>query len=69
MTLFERDWGFLVVKAASYRFDFLPRLTLATIPQQLEINLGFLWFQIWLTIWSRDMQEFNKNNQSPHDGI
>lgn len=60
MTLFERDWGFVAGGISKYKFEFLPRLTVVDASHMLEINFGFLWFQIWLTIFSHQMQEFNK---------
>lgn len=62
MTLFERDWGFMAAGLSAFKFEFLPRLTVVDIPHMLEINLGFLWFQVWLTVYSRQMQEFNRRN-------
>ena len=47
---------------SSYKFEFLPRLSLIEIPHMLEINVGFLWFQLWLTVYSRRMREFNRKN-------
>ena len=47
---------------SAFKFEFLPRLTVVDIPHMLEINLGFLWFQVWLTVYSRQMQEFNRRN-------
>ena len=63
MTLFERDWGFVAGSVSNYRFEFLPRLTMTSITHMLEISVGFLWFQLWLTIYSREMQEFNRKNK------
>lgn len=59
-TFFEKDWGFLHGEISKYRFDFLPRVTVSQIPHMLEINIGFFWFRIWLTIYSDEMQEFNR---------
>ena len=60
MILFEKDWGFMAAGISKYKFEFLPRFTITEIPHMLEFNIGFLWFQIWLTIFSREMQEFNR---------
>jgi hypothetical protein len=62
MTLFEKDWGFMAGSISMYKFEFLPRLTMTAIADMLEINLGFLWFQVWLTIWSKRMQDFNRRH-------
>lgn len=62
MTLLERDWGHVAGRISKYKFDFLPRLTMSAVTDMLEINLGFLWFQVWLTIWSERMREFNRRN-------
>ena len=62
MKIFEKDWGFMAVKFSKFKFELLPRFTVTEIPHMMEFNVGFLWFQIWLTIWSKDMQEFNKSN-------
>ena len=48
---------------SKYKFEFLPRLTVTTLTHMLEINLGFLWFQLLLTIFSKPMQEINKNSR------
>lgn len=62
MTLFEGNWGFIACGASAYRVEFLPRLTMTHIPHATEFNLGFLCFQIWLTVYSREMREFNRRN-------
>lgn len=63
MTIFEKDWGFMAGGLSKYKFEFLPRLTVTTLTHMLEINLGFLWFQLLLTIFSKPMQEINKNSR------
>lgn len=60
-TFFEKDWGFLHGEISKYKFYFLPRFTIITTPHMMEINMGFLCFRLWLTIFSQQMQEFNKN--------
>ena len=40
--IFDKDWGFLTFEASKYKFDFFPRLTMVTIPQVMEISIGFL---------------------------
>lgn len=60
MTLFEKDWGFMVCKASAFKVEFLPRLTVTLVPHFTEINLGILCFQVWLTIFSRELREFNR---------
>lgn len=55
MTLIERNWGHVACGISKYKFDFLPRLTMSA-----EINFGFLWFQLWVGIWSDRMREFNR---------
>lgn len=62
-TFFEKDWGFLHGEISKYRFDFLPRVTVSQIPHMLEINIGFFCFRIWLTIYSDEMQEFNRTTR------
>ena len=61
-TFFTKDWGFLHGEISKYHFDFLPRLTVTATPHILEINLGFLSFRLWLSIFSRQMQKFYENN-------
>lgn len=62
MTLIERDWGHVVCRASKYKFEFLPRLTMSAVTDLLEINFGFLWFQLWVGIWSDRMREFNRRS-------
>lgn len=62
MTFFERDWGFMAGSISKHKFEFLPRFTMSAVTHMLEFNIGFLWFQLWLTIYSRQMQEFNRKN-------
>ena len=59
-TFFERDWGFLQGEISKYKCDFLPRFTITSAKQMLEINVGIFCFQLWLTIFSREMQEINR---------
>ena len=58
----DRDWGFAVAEISNNRFDFLPRLTISALPYMLEVNVGFLCFRAWLTIFSDQMQDFNRRN-------
>lgn len=62
MTLIERDWGHVAGRISSNKFEFLPRLTMTAIADLLEINFGFLWFQLWVGIWSERMREFNRRS-------
>ena len=61
-TFFEKDWGFLHGEISKYKFDFLPRFTITTTTHMMEIHMGFLCCRLWRTVFSRQMQEFNKNN-------
>lgn len=61
MKIFETYWGTLAARVSPNKFECLPRLTLVSVPHMTEINFGFLWFQIWLTLWDKEMQEFNKS--------
>lgn len=36
---------------------------MVAIPQVMEISFGFLCFRLQLSIWSKVMQEFNRNNR------
>lgn len=62
MILFEKYWGFMAIDTSKFRLELLPRFTVTETTHMLEFSFGFLWFQIWLTIWSQEMQEFNKSN-------
>ena len=62
-TIFERDWGFLVGEISKYKFDFLPRLTITTTKHMMEINIGIFCFHMWLTIFSNEIQEFNRRTR------
>lgn len=59
-TFFERDWGFMHGEISKYKFDLLPRITITDARHMLEINVGIFCFHVWLTIFSREMQEINK---------
>ena len=59
-TFFEGEWGFLHGEISTYHFDLLPRLTVTTTRYMLEINIGFLCFRLWLTLFSDQMQEINR---------
>lgn len=63
-TFIEADWGFLHGEISKYHFDFLPRLTITTTRHMMEINIGFLCFRMWLTIFSDEMQEFNRSSKA-----
>lgn len=62
-TFFENDWGFLVGEISKYKFDFLPRLTITTTKHMMEINIGIFCFHMWLTIFSNEIQEFNRRTR------
>jgi hypothetical protein len=59
-TLFENAWGNLLFSVAFTKMDVFPRITASLITDSLILNLGFLWFSLNLTIWDRNMREFNK---------
>ena len=59
-TIFERDWGFLVGRISKTKFDFLPRVTVTTISNVMEINIGIFCFGLWLSIFDRPLQELNR---------
>lgn len=59
-TFFERDWGFMHGEISKYKFDFLPRVTVSDTRHMLEINVGIFCFRVWLTIFSRELQEINR---------
>lgn len=62
-TFFERDWGFMHGEISKYKFDFLPRLTITSTSHMLEVNIGIFCFHLWITVFSREMQEINKHYQ------
>ena len=62
MILLNRYWGFAAARVSKYKFEFLPRFTLNAMTDMLEFSIGFLWFQLWLTVYSRRMREFNRKN-------
>ena len=62
-TFFERDWGFMHGQISKYKCDFLPRFTITTTAHMLEINIGFICFHLWLTIFSKDIQELNRRSK------
>ena len=62
MKIFKKDWGFMAANISKFKFELLPRFTVSELTHMLEFSFGFLWFQIWLTIWSQEMQKFNKSN-------
>ena len=49
-------------RISKYKFEFLPRLTMSAVTDLLEISFGFLWFQLWIGIWSERKREFNRRN-------
>ena len=61
-TFFEKDWGFMAGEISRYKFDLLPRVTWCAIPHVDEISIGFLCLHLQLTIWSREVREFNRRN-------
>lgn len=63
-TFFYRDWGFLHGEVSKYHFDFFPRLSVTSTPHILEINVGFLCFRMWLTIFIRELQEVERRNRN-----
>lgn len=60
---FERDWGFLAGEVSKNKFDFFPRLTVIAAKYMFEIIIGFCCFRLWLTIHSKEIQEFNRKNR------
>lgn len=48
---------------SKYKCDFLPRFTITTTAHMLEINIGFICFHLWLTIFSKDIQELNRRSK------
>jgi hypothetical protein len=58
--IFEEHWGILMLSLLSNRFDIFPRVTLAQFPRAFVIHVGFLFFTLHFTIWSKNMREFNR---------
>lgn len=58
--IFEEHWGILMLSLLSNRFDIFPRVTLTQYPRAFVIHIGFLFFTLHFTIWSRSMREFNR---------
>lgn len=63
ITLFERDWGNIVLAFCLGKMDVLPRITLTALNRAFIVNAGFLFFTLNLTLWDGDMQEFNRRNR------
>jgi hypothetical protein len=61
-TIFEKFWGNLDFSFAFTKMDILPRCTASILNNSLILNIGFLWFSFNLTLWDKQMQEFNKSN-------
>lgn len=62
-TFFEGEWGFLHGEISTYHLDILPRCTITATRYMLEINIGFLNFRLWLTLFSDQMQEINRKHK------
>ena len=45
---------------SKYKCDFLPRFTITATKYMLEINIGFICFHLWLTIFSKAMRDLNR---------
>lgn len=60
--LFEEYWGNLILSICIGRLDVLPRVTLSAFPRALIVNVGFIFFTLNLTLWDRQMREFNRND-------
>lgn len=68
ITIFNEFWGNLILDFEPHKCDLLPRMTLTvfpvTRPTAFVLQIGFLWFSLNLTLWSKAMREFNKSNRN-----
>jgi hypothetical protein len=60
ITIFERDWGNLLLMVSWDKIDFLPRITATGMTHAFIFNVGFLMVTFNLTIWDKPMREFNR---------
>lgn len=62
------SWGNLFIDADFRKIDLLPRFTLSQVSRHaLIIVVGYLFFNIQLTLWSRDMRDMLKEDS--HDTV
>lgn len=59
-TIFDNGWGNLLFSVCTSKIDILPRITASALPSAhaVVINMGFLMFDLNLTLWGKGMREF-----------
>ena len=63
ITIFERVWGNLLLDVRFNSVDFLPRVTMTAIDHAFIFNIGFLMLSLNLTLWDKQIRDFNKKMQ------
>lgn len=59
-TIFDFSWGNLLFSVCTSKIDILPRITASALPSAhaVVINMGFLMFDLNLTLWGKGMRDF-----------
>lgn len=69
--LFDRYWGNAFLDYSLRKIDILPRLSVmldnTSHPRGYMIQVGFLFFTVQLTIWTKEMREFLKRERHPQN--
>lgn len=63
ITIFERVWGNLLLDVRFNTIDFLPRVALTMIEHAFIFNIGFLMLSFNLTIWDKQIRDFNRRTR------
>jgi hypothetical protein len=69
--LFDRYWGNAFLDYSIRKIDILPRLSVmldnTRYPRGYMIQVGFLFFTVQITIWTKTMREFLKRERHPQN--
>lgn len=69
--LFDNCWGNAFLDCSLRKIDILPRLSVmldnTRCPRGYMIQVGFLFFTVQFTIWTKEMREFLKRERHPQN--
>lgn len=64
ITIFSKYWGNLFLDYSINKLDILPRLSVSVVsfahPRGFMFQLGFLFFTLQLTLWTKPMRDMLK---------
>lgn len=69
ITIFDKDWGSLVLELSWNKIDFLPRFTANGFEHAFIFVAGFLMININFTVWDKPMRNTIRKWRSDSENL